>query len=72
MLTAVRSIEAREILDSRGNPTVEVKVAVEGLTVGLATGHLKTGAPCRGGRCCWSRRSRNLGPDALSAMHSRE
>lgn len=30
MNTAIRSVQAREILDSRGNPTVEVEVALEG------------------------------------------
>ena len=35
-MTAIRDIHAREILDSRGNPTVEVDVALEGGIVGRA------------------------------------
>src|SRR5207249_5681377 len=34
--TAIRSIHAREILDSRGNPTVEVDVRLEGGGLGRA------------------------------------
>ncbi len=34
--TAIRSVEAREILDSRGNPTVEVEVELEGGSFGRA------------------------------------
>ena len=33
---AIRRIHAREILDSRGNPTVEVEVTLEGGAVGTA------------------------------------
>jgi enolase len=35
-MTAITDIHAREILDSRGNPTVEVEVALENGTVGRA------------------------------------
>src|ERR1051326_7964113 len=34
--TAIAAIHAREILDSRGNPTVEVEVYLEGGAVGRA------------------------------------
>jgi enolase len=34
--SAIRSVHAREILDSRGNPTVEVEVTLEGGAVGTA------------------------------------
>src|SRR5262245_19567099 len=34
--TTIRSLKAREILDSRGNPTVEVEVHLECGTVGRA------------------------------------
>ena len=34
--TKIRSIHAREILDSRGNPTVEVDVRLEGGAFGRA------------------------------------
>src|SRR5437016_7748753 len=34
--TAIRSIRAREILDSRGNPTVEVDIRLEGGALGRA------------------------------------
>jgi enolase len=36
-LSAIQSIRAREILDSRGNPTVEVEVTLADGTVGLAS-----------------------------------
>ena len=35
-MTAIIDITAREILDSRGNPTVEVDVTLEDGTVGRA------------------------------------
>ncbi len=35
-MTAIADIHAREILDSRGNPTVEVEVTLEGGTIGRA------------------------------------
>ena len=35
-MTAIRDIHAREILDSRGNPTVEVEVVLEGGVTGRA------------------------------------
>ena len=35
-LMEIRNIRAREILDSRGNPTVEVDVILEGGTMGRA------------------------------------
>jgi enolase-like protein len=36
MNTVIRSVKAREILDSRGNPTVEVDVLLEGGAFGRA------------------------------------
>jgi len=36
MITAIKSVHAREILDSRGNPTVEVEVWLEGGASGRA------------------------------------
>ena len=33
-MTAIADIHAREILDSRGNPTVEVEVTLDSGTVG--------------------------------------
>ncbi|MCC7048113.1 MAG: phosphopyruvate hydratase, partial [Alphaproteobacteria bacterium] len=36
MSTAIVDIRAREILDSRGNPTVEVDVRLEGGAMGRA------------------------------------
>lgn len=35
-MTSILSIEGREILDSRGNPTVEVEVLLEGGAIGMA------------------------------------
>lgn len=37
MLTTIKEIKAREVLDSRGNPTVEVDVVLEGGALGRAT-----------------------------------
>lgn len=37
MSTRIRSLRAREILDSRGNPTVEAEVALEGGAAGVAS-----------------------------------
>ena len=36
MVTTIKSVHAREILDSRGNPTVEVEVLLEGGAWGRA------------------------------------
>ena len=36
MYTCIESIHAREIIDSRGNPTVEVEVTLEGGAFGRA------------------------------------
>ena len=36
METSIRSVRAREILDSRGNPTVEIDVTLAGGAVGRA------------------------------------
>ena len=35
-MTQIRSVNAREILDSRGNPTIEVDVLLEGGALGRA------------------------------------
>ena len=35
-MTIIKDVFAREVLDSRGNPTIEVEVEVEGGAVGLA------------------------------------
>jgi enolase len=35
-MSAIAAVKAREILDSRGNPTVEVDVTLEGGTFGRA------------------------------------
>ena len=37
MSTAIANINAREIIDSRGNPTLEVEVALEGGIIGRAS-----------------------------------
>ena len=39
----ISHLHAREILDSRGNPTVEVEVSLEDGATGRATGHLMPG-----------------------------
>ena len=48
-MTAITSIQAREILDSRGNPTVEVDVILEDGSIGRAAvpSGASTGAPDR-------------------------
>jgi enolase len=52
MDTSIRSVRAREILDSRGNPTLEVDVTLSGGARGRAAvpSGASTGAPCRGER----------------------
>ncbi|EQD54824.1 Enolase, partial [mine drainage metagenome] len=35
-MTRIRSIQAREILDSRGNPTLEAEITLESGQVGRA------------------------------------
>ena len=35
-MTIIKDVFAREILDSRGNPTIEVEVEVEGGAIGVA------------------------------------
>ncbi|PYQ01825.1 MAG: phosphopyruvate hydratase, partial [Acidobacteria bacterium] len=35
-MTGIEAVFAREVLDSRGNPTVEVEVTLEGGAVGRA------------------------------------
>ena len=40
MSTSIVTLEAREILDSRGNPTVEVEVGLEGGAFGLSLIHI--------------------------------
>ena len=37
-MSKIKNIYAREILDSRGNPTVEVEVTLESGIVGVAEG----------------------------------
>src|ERR1700729_1619758 len=45
-MTAIADIHAREILDSRGNPTVEVEVTLDSGVMGRAA--VPSGAPPRG------------------------
>ena len=77
-MTEITNIVAREILDSRGNPTVEVDVHLEGGICGRAAvvvaneaGQIKTGAPCRGERVAkynqLMRMEEELGTDARFA-----
>ena len=41
---AIKDVYAREILDSRGNPTIEVEVLAEGDIVGLCRPELRPGS----------------------------
>ena len=62
MTTQILSVEAREVLDSRGNPTVEVEIALAGgasgraiVPSGASTGahealELRDGGPRYGGK----------------------
>ena len=43
----IESVVGREILDSRGNPTVEAEITIADLAVALNTCQIKTGAPSR-------------------------
>ena len=58
-MSAIADVHARQILDSRGNPTVEVDVALESGALGRAAvpvGRLDRRA--RGGRAARRRRAR--------------
>ena len=41
--TTITNVRGREIVDSRGNPTVEVDVELEGGAIGRAAEHLESG-----------------------------
>ena len=69
MLTAIRDIRARQILDSRGNPTVEVDVILEGGVMGRAD--VPSGASCGAHEALELRdgdKSRYLGRGVLKAV----
>ena len=53
-MTAIADIHAREILDSRGNPTVEVEVTLDSGAMGRAAvpSGASTGAPGIVERAC--------------------
>ena len=68
-MTAILAVSAREVLDSRGNPTVEVDVMLEDGTIGRAiapsgasTGHL----PRRAGRTTGCRGELAVNNDAAT------
>ncbi|MGC6564433.1 MAG: phosphopyruvate hydratase, partial [Akkermansiaceae bacterium] len=69
--TTIKSIKGREIIDSRGNPTVEVDVALEGGAFGRAA--VPSGAST-GEHEAWELRdgdkSRYLGKGVLTAVAS--
>ena len=69
MLTAIKDIRARQILDSRGNPTVEVDVILEGGVMGRAD--VPSGASCGAHEALELRdgdKSRYLGRGVLKAV----
>lgn len=69
MLTAIKDIRARQILDSRGNPTVEVDVILEGGVMGRAD--VPSGASCGAHEALELRdgdKSRYLGKGVLKAV----
>jgi len=45
-VSTIRSIHAREVLDSRGNPTVEVDVHLDDGTIRIAITAKAFSAPC--------------------------
>ena len=48
-MSAIVDIRSREILDSRGNPTIEVEVLTEEGAVGRASGAGRAWSPCCAG-----------------------
>ncbi len=75
--TRIRSIHAREIVDSRGNPTVEVDVALAGSAQGRAAGSLgsfyrysRSRRVARPG-CASIRRKRGASGGCACEQHSR-
>ena len=69
MLTAIKDIRARQILDSRGNPTVEADVILEGGIMGRAD--VPSGASCGAHEALELRdgdKSRYLGRGVLKAV----
>jgi enolase len=82
--SAIRRVHAREILDSRGNPTVEVEVTLAGGAVGVAavpsgasTGtheavELRDGDPARYGGKGVLRAVANVNAEIASAVDGRE
>jgi enolase len=69
LLTAIKDIRARQILDSRGNPTVEVDVILEGGVMGRAD--VPSGASCGAHEALELRdgdKSRYLGRGVLKAV----
>jgi enolase len=82
--SAIRRVHAREILDSRGNPTVEVEVALSGGAVGVAavpsgasTGsheavELRDGDPARYGGKGVLRAVANVNGEIASAVGGRD
>lgn len=71
MLTAIKNIKAREILDSRGNPTIEVDVLLEGGAFGRAA--VPSGASTGAHEALELRdgdKSRYLGKGVLKAVNN--
>ncbi|MCP4364353.1 MAG: phosphopyruvate hydratase, partial [Planctomycetes bacterium] len=69
MLTAIKDVRARQILDSRGNPTVEADVILEGGMMGRAD--VPSGASCGAHEALELRdgdKSRYLGKGVLKAV----
>ena len=57
-MASIEAVAAREILDSRGNPTVEVEVALDDGTIGrAAVPERRVHRPVRGGRAARRRRA---------------
>ena len=57
-MTAIVDIVGREILDSRGNPTVEVDVVLTDGSRGRAAGWTRVQCPCAGTPSTTSNRTR--------------
>ena len=71
MKTAIANIHGREVLDSRGNPTVEAVVALEGGAMGTAI--VPSGASTgehEGGRAATATRSATCGKGVLLAVEN--
>ena len=67
-MVCIESVSAREILDSRGNPTLEAEVRLSDSSVGVAS--VPSGAS-RGQNEAWEKRDNDASRYGVKAQHIR-